>query len=199
MDHLVQVIDCMSHRQVKKCLEKIYQRYDEFQGAPVHNKNTDFHVDTNVRSNTVISLNEEDPIAMNIGRAMGKGIEIYKERLLEAHQSYDSFPLPDTQGTTLTREHIQVLKYEPGQRYKWHTDQFPDTTHNLHNRSLSLVLYLTNNFSGGRTCLPHRCYKPRPGQALIFPSNWCFPHSAEPVTVGTKIACVGWYHSHYSE
>ena len=130
---------------------------------------------------------------------MGKGIEIYKERLLQAHQSYDSFPLPDTQGTTLSRESIQVLKYEAGQRYKWHTDQFPDTTHHLHNRSLSLVLYLTNNFSGGRTCLPHKCYKPRPGQALIFPSNWCFPHSAEPVERGTKIACVGWYHSHYNE
>ena len=189
----------MSQRQTNSLLDKIYQRYNEFEGAPVHINKNKFSVDDSIRSNTVLALREDDPIYLNIDRAMNVGIDIYKQRLVDVHSSYNAYPFDGAYATRMSREDIQVLKYEPGQRYKWHTDQFSDIEHRLHLRSISLVLYLTNNFTGGRTCLPHKCYKPRPGQALIFPSNWCFPHSAEPVKSGTKIACVGWYHSHYIE
>ena len=36
--------------------------------------------------------------------------------------------------------------------------------------------------------------KPEPGYALIFPSNWCYPHAGMPVTEGTKRVAVTWYY-----
>ena len=36
--------------------------------------------------------------------------------------------------------------------------------------------------------------KPEPGYALIFPSNWCYPHAGMPVTKGTKRVAVTWYY-----
>jgi len=47
------------------------------------------------------------------------------------------------------------------------------------------------------TCFPIGCVKPEPGQAVMFPSNWGFPHRAEEVISGTKHACVSWYMCEY--
>mgnify|MGYP003316373665 FL=1 len=41
----------------------------------------------------------------------------------------------------------------------------------------------------------HKTFKPSPGQALIFPSNWCYPHSGDPVELGIKKVAVTWYYS----
>ena len=35
---------------------------------------------------------------------------------------------------------------------------------------------------------------PKPGYALIFPSNWCYPHAGEPVESGIKRVAVTWYY-----
>ena len=82
--------------------------------------------------------------------------------------------------------------------YKWHSDQAADRNDNAYYRTISVVLYLTDDFEGGRTEFPHTSYKPKAGQALIFPSNWCFPHQSTPVTKGTKIVAVTWYSCFYN-
>ena len=57
-----------------------------------------------------------------------------------------------------------------------------------------MILILTNDFKGGGTSFPHITYKPEPGYALIFPSNWCYPHAGELVTEGIKRVAVTWYY-----
>ena len=199
MDQLIQVVDCLSDAKVQKVLQAIELESDKFTGAPVHHKNAEFHVDTSVRSNTCFSADDDGYIARAIHLGMTKSLVQYKNNLVNYHSSYDSVPLPNARHTTIRRERIQILKYVKQQQYKWHTDQFPQRDHRLHSRELSIVLYLTNDFTGGRTCLPNGCYKPLPGQALVFPSNWCFPHSAEPIESGTKIVSVAWFHADYHE
>ena len=39
-----------------------------------------------------------------------------------------------------------------------------------------------------------KSYKPPVGHALIFPANWCFPHTGTVVTKGKKRVAVTWYH-----
>ena len=199
MDHLIQIVDCLSEAKVAKVLNAIEYETHKFAGAPVHTKHNEFEVNTSVRSNTCFSADDDSYIGRVIHEGMRRSIVYYKQNLIHVNSSYNSYPMPNTYGTTIRREHIQILKYEQHQQYKWHTDQFCSREHRLHSRELSLVLYLTNDFTGGRTCLPNGCYKPEPGQALVFPSNWCFPHSAEPVESGTKIVAVGWFHADYNE
>lgn len=199
MDELIQVVDCLSDAKVNKVLQSIELESHKFRGAPVYHKNEEFHVDPNVRSNSCFSAEDDSYISRAIHLGMSKSLVLYKKKLLEYHSSYDSWPLPNAHCTTIRRERIQILRYQEHQQYKWHTDKFPQRDHELHSRELSIVLYLTNDFTGGRTCLPTGCFKPSPGQALVFPSNWCFPHSAEPVTSGTKIVAVAWFHADYNE
>lgn len=96
------------------------------------------------------------------------------------------------------REGIAVLKYDKGQEYKWHTDQgivkSEDGTNLSLTRCISVVVYLNDDFKGGETEMLGRKYRPKKGKALIFPSNWNYPHRACPVEEGTKYALVTWFH-----
>ena len=87
---------------------------------------------------------------------------------------------------------IQVTKYEPGQKYDWHTDENPVGKP----RKLSMSLVLNDDFSGGEFEL----YRPatrnkelvatKAGSAIIFPS-WLV-HRVNPVKSGTRYSLVAW-------
>ena len=195
MNHLIQVVDALPDYKVQRALEMIQQRHDWWLDSTVYNKNEEFIVDKEVRSNSSIALNDEDKLAKLIHHGFNKALTEYRIRLSLLNGCYDAWPMLGVEDVDVTREEIQLLRYEVGQQYLWHTDQFPNRDHKLHNRCISGVLYLNNDFEGGRTCFPHQCYKPKPGQALIFPSNWCFPHCAQEVKEGVKIAAVAWFHA----
>ena len=63
-----------------------------------------------------------------------------------------------------------------------------------YHRKISVIIYLTEDFEGGGTAFPHVTHKPKSGYALIFPSNWCYPHAGEPVEDGVKRVAVTWYY-----
>ena len=102
--------------------------------------------------------------------------------------------MPGGYDTYSWRESIQVLQYEKNQEYKFHHDAADQKEKIEFYRTISVIVYLTNDFEGGGTLFPHMRYKPKPGYALIFPSNWCYPHAGEPVTEGIKRVAVTWYH-----
>ena len=62
-----------------------------------------------------------------------------------------------------------------------------------------MILYLSDEFDGGTTKFIHKEYKPPIGHALIFPSNWCFPHTGTKVTNGKKRVAVTWYYIDYHD
>ncbi len=96
--------------------------------------------------------------------------------------------------TTSEREFIQVLEYVENQKYTWHTDASPMPDSKEYHRKISIILYLSDDFEGGTTKFPRQEYKPPVGHALIFPSNWCFPHCGTQVTSGKKRVAVTWYY-----
>ena len=103
------------------------------------------------------------------------------------------FYLPGVTGSLKTEhEGLNVLKYTEGQQYKWHSDAQPGLE--ATNRLISVITYLNDDFEGGETEMGGGLkYKPKKGKALIFPSNWNYPHRACPVIKGTKYAIVTWY------
>jgi hypothetical protein len=154
-----------------------------------------FRVDTSVRSSQGFTLLEENTITQLLGESINKALLVYTDRLAQVHPSYVACTLaPGASGTRSHREGIQILEYSAGQEYKFHYDQNWDRRQETFYRTISVVLYLNSEFEGGGTEFPEAVYKPKPGEALVFPSTWCFPHSGQPVISGMKRVAVTWYY-----
>lgn len=193
-NELIQVIDCFTPDEVDHVLKLM----EDINWEPTTVFGLDGPVvDTSIRSNTRCCLDNEHGAAVFMHQRMNQALEKYFLELGNIHEQFQRYPVPCSYRTKCHREQIQVLRYEQEQFYNWHYDQATDKKVNEYNRTISIVLYLKNADEGGRTIFPHRAFKPKAGQALIFPSNWCFPHSAEPIVKGQKVVAVTWYHSHY--
>ena len=127
-------------------------------------------------------------------KAMCRAITSLKERLEKIHDIFSYHPVPGGFDTNSWREGVQVLDYVEGQKYNFHHDVADNVKRQEYFRTISIIVYLTNDFEGGRTHFPHKAYKPEIGHALMFPSNWCFPHSGEEVSKGKKRVAVTWYY-----
>lgn len=123
-----------------------------------------------------------------IGYAIKKVIE---ETSKEYYYKGRNNDLQSSLGSCVTQdEGFQVLKYEKGQFYKTHIDSGLEI-----NRVISVLLYLNDNYEGGETYFVRQNIKVKgkQGDILVFPSNYCYPHSAEEILSGTKYSVVTWF------
>lgn len=154
---------------------------------------------SNIRTNTSTAL--VGGLEKLAHHQINAALQRWSERIKSEYppEIIDCLYLPGVRTNFPTyREVISVLKYEPGQEYKWHTDQPVERSRSGEcdalTRCISVVVYLNDDFKGGETEMLGRKYRPRKGKALIFPSNWNYPHRACPVEDGTKYALVTWFH-----
>jgi len=88
---------------------------------------------------------------------------------------------------------IQILKYESGGFYKWHTDHFTNIP-----RTLSMLLFLNNDYEGGSLNFKNpdnsgeHEIKPAANRLVVWPSNFLYPHAATKVIKGTRFCIVSW-------
>ena len=193
MNDLIQIIKVIDDNEVYE----LNQYADELQFEPslVIDKGKGTRLDKSMRTSWGVSLNENDKIVKKLHDKLNQALEEYKKRLLEINYVYGYNPVPGGVNVRSWREGIQLLEYSGGQEYKMHQDVAFYKNHSAYGRVISIILYLTNDFEGGRTIFTHQSYKPPVGSAIIFPSNWCFPHRGEAVTKGKKRVAVTWYFS----
>lgn len=90
-------------------------------------------------------------------------------------------------------DRMSILKYERAGYLPAHTD------HGSSSRTLSVVLYLNDNYVGGEINFPHVRngikIKPQAGSAIFFPSNYVFVHEVSEITEGIRYALPNWYHN----
>jgi len=153
-----------------------------------------FSADLSVRSSKGFHLGEENSFTNMLGQAINKALLEYRGRLCKAHPALINNLAPGATGTRSHRESIQILEYTPGQEYRYHFDMNWDRKEETYFRTVSVVLYLNSEFEGGGTEFHDGVYKPNPGEALIFPSHWSFPHCGQLVTSGLKRVAVTWYY-----
>ena len=95
-------------------------------------------------------------------------------------------------------EVLQILRYRPGQQYRPHLDAVPGLANQ---RSLTLLVYLNDDFDGGETCFTRLgiAHRGRKGDGLLFAN--CLPdgrpdplteHAGMPVRSGTKRIASRW-------
>ena len=90
---------------------------------------------------------------------------------------------------------LDLLRYDANEYkagYKFHKD----FGHTCTERHLSISICLNNEYEGGEFVfdLPsgHYTVPQNIGDAVIFPSNFMFPHQVNKVTKGTRYALIGW-------
>lgn len=116
---------------------------------------------------------------MAIFSAVGLGLAKYID-----HNEY--FSITDDAG-------YAIIRYETGQFYKEHIDS--STSKDVGRaRSLSILLYLNDDYEGGELYFPRQDIKIKPeaGSMIVFPSLGTHPHEALEVTKGTKYVVVTW-------
>ena len=84
----------------------------------------------------------------------------------------------------------ELLKYPKGCFYVEHTDSFKARP-----RAVSCSFILNDDFEGGEFAFFGRelKYKLEKGDALLFPSNFMYPHEIMPVTQGTRYSIITWF------
>ena len=83
-----------------------------------------------------------------------------------------------------------LLRYQEGQFYTSHTDSFAED-----HREVSCSFVLNDNFDGGEFAFFEQelKYKIPKGSALMFPSNFMYPHEVMKVTNGIRYSIVTWF------
>ena len=84
----------------------------------------------------------------------------------------------------------ELLKYTEGQFYIQHTDSFKERQ-----RAVSCSISLNDDYEGGEFAFFDRelKYKLSKGSAILFPSNFMYPHEIMPVTKGTRYSVITWF------
>jgi predicted 2-oxoglutarate/Fe(II)-dependent dioxygenase YbiX len=88
---------------------------------------------------------------------------------------------------------LDLLKYEVTNHYDFHVDAGTEF-----HRTLSAILFLNNDYKGGNLYFKDLNNKdtlkiePYPGRLVVWPSNFLFPHSVEPVSEGIRYSVVAW-------
>lgn len=84
----------------------------------------------------------------------------------------------------------ELLKYPEGCFYIEHVDSCKGNP-----RAVSCSFILNDDFEGGEFAFFNKeiKYKLEKGDALMFPSNFMYPHEVMPVTKGTRYSIITWF------
>ena len=88
---------------------------------------------------------------------------------------------------------FRLNKYDVGGFMSRHCDNI----HHSHGQTYgfpqaSLLFFLNDDYEGGDFIVSNCHYRPKKGDAIIFPSNFMFPHRVIEVTKGTRWSIVSW-------
>lgn len=134
------------------------------------------------------AINMTDPVIIQQNQDKRKSID---EKLFlcagEAIKKYNNkFPYAKIQGDS----GYTLLRYQEEEFYAEHTDHFLQAP-----RSVSCSFSLNDDYEGGEWgfCNREIVIKAPKGSAVMFPSNFMYPHEIMPVTRGVRYSIVTWF------
>ena len=101
----------------------------------------------------------------------------------------EAFPLFSVQHIT----DFRINRYSEGGFMSSHVDNI----HHSHGQvygypQVTALVYLNDDYEGGKFIVAENSFKPKKGSAIVFPSNFMFPHEAKVVTKGTRWSIIAW-------
>ena len=182
-DYIVIVNNALPHSLCDSILKE-YANSNEWDQAKI-NVNNKIIIDKDRRNCFNILISENEVISKNfdirkkidsvIFKCIGKLCKKYLKK-------FNRFKISNDSG-------YQLLKYEKNSFFEEHVDSYSD----IH-RTLSCSLILNDNFKGGEFSFFNKkiIYSLKKGSAILFPSNFMYPHSVLPVKNGIRYAIVTW-------
>lgn len=156
-----------------------YSNSDEWTAATTHGG-----LQTDVRNVDEISMSADSIIGdSGIRRELDNRVfESVSSISKKYHQEFKHFEINVDTG-------YQLLRYKEGQFYTQHVDSFVNQQ-----RSLSCSMILNDDYEGGEFCFwdGTMMHKPPKGSALVFPSNFMYPHEIRKVTKGERYSIITW-------
>ena len=76
------------------------------------------------------------------------------------------------------KEHIDNIHHSHGQK-----QGYPH---------LTSLIFLNDDYEGGEFIVTDKEYKTSKGSAIVFPSNFMFPHEVKEVTKGERWSIITW-------
>ena len=191
MDNLIQIIPVLNEDEVNALNMYTDEKLSFIRSTTFNGENSKI---VSSRTSIECTLPENEDITKMVHGKINAALDEYKRKILQIHSGYNNHPLPGANDTTSWREDIRIIQYTEGQYYGFHHDQGTVQARREYHRQISVILYLTDDFEGGGTAFTHKTFEPKKGDAIIFPSNWCYLHQGNPVTNGTKRVAVTWYY-----
>ena len=116
-----------------------------------------------------------EDIKHSVTLAMSKYMEKHKDIACKRHTDFRLNKY--SEGGFMSR-HIDNIHHSHGQEYG-----FPQA---------SVLLFLNDDFKGGDFIISDITYKTKKGSAIVFPSNFMFPHEVKLVEKGTRYSIISW-------
>jgi len=180
-DYIVVFEDVMTHALCDAILEE-FSDEEEWQKTVVG----DGRVNDKIRTAETVVISYPHVIEKNlkvrqkldkyIYTSAGLAIKKYNEKFNEARIEEDSG--------------YELLRYKEDQFYTQHTDSFKARP-----RAVSCSFGLNDDYEGGEFAFFNREIKIKvpKGAAVMFPSNFMYPHEILPVIKGTRYSVITWF------
>lgn len=143
-------------------------------------------INKTVRNADTIGISQEHVMDVNEPIRRQLDVEVF-ESAASAIKTYNAkFPEAAIQRDS----GYELLRYTEGGFYKSHVDSFTHIP-----RAVSCSFTLTDDFEGGEFAFFYgkRKYALKKGSAILFPSNFQYPHEVLEVTKGTRYSIVTWF------
>jgi predicted 2-oxoglutarate/Fe(II)-dependent dioxygenase YbiX len=143
-------------------------------------------VNPKVRNTQAISISHPNVVQVNPKVRSHLDAQMFTGASSAIKSYNDKFPLVRIEEDS----GYDLLRYETGQFYVEHVDSFKQQP-----RAVSCSFALNDDFEGGEFAFFGRKFKYnlKKGSAIMFPSNFMYPHEIMPVTKGTRYAIITWF------
>lgn len=174
----IHVIDNIIPENVCDLIINEYSNSNKWQNAQIGGEGGKGDINKNIRNCEVVNITtdqENKHIDEQIFTSVNKIFEfLYKK--------YTNMSVKTDTG-------YELLKYNEGGFYTQHIDSFENNY-----REISCSICLNDDYEGGEFAFFDKKvkYKLKKGSAILFPSNFMFPHQILPVTKGTRYSIITW-------
>jgi predicted 2-oxoglutarate/Fe(II)-dependent dioxygenase YbiX len=142
--------------------------------------------DRNIRSATTIGISSLHVIEANSVVRKQIDLELFNSAAEAIKKYNEKFPLARIEEDS----GYELLRYKEGEFYTEHTDSFKARP-----RAVSCSFALNDDYEGGEWAFFNRekVIRVPKGAAVLFPSNFMYPHEIMPVTKGIRYSVITWF------